>query len=227
MNSTFFTSHKKWLALPVIFYAAFQLLNPNGVGAKMGIPSYDTFYLEPRDVLVKRVEAASDAQNDTAEEFKSALEKFKDVTNFDGGDLEAMFNKLNKAYERSEKAAATVSQRVDNVVSATNQLLEEWRVELNQYHDASIRGKAESQFDATRSQSENLIAAMREAEQKTKPVLGAFKDQVLFIKHNLNMQAVSSLRQETSIIEQDVSALITEMEGSIAEAEAFIKSIKR
>ena len=227
MNSTFFTSHKKWLALPVIFYAAFQLLNPNGVGAKMGIPSYDTFYLEPRDVLVKRVEAASDAQNDTAEEFKSALEKFKDVTNFDGGDLEAMFNKLNKAYERSEKAAATVSQRVDNVVSATNQLLEEWRVELNQYHDASIRGKAERQFDATRAQSENLIAAMREAEQKTKPVLGAFKDQVLFIKHNLNMQAVSSLRQETSIIEQDVSALITEMEGSIAEAEAFIKSIKR
>lgn len=227
MNSTFFTSHKKWLALPVIFYAAFQLLNPNGVGAKMGIPSYDTFYLEPRDVLVKRVEAASDAQNDTAEEFKSALEKFKDVTNFDGGDLEAMFNKLNKAYERSETAAATVSQRVDNVVSATNQLLEEWRVELNQYHDASIRVKAESQFDATRSQSENLIAAMREAEQKTKPVLGAFKDQVLFIKHNLNMQAVSSLRQETSIIEQDVSALITEMEASIAEAEAFIKSIKR
>lgn len=227
MHSKLFLSHKKWFVLPMIFYAAFQLFNPNAIGAKFGVPSFDTFYLEPRDVLVKRVAAASEAQQETAEEFKSALEKFKDVTYFDGGDLEKLFNRLNQAYEQSEASANTVRQRVDNVVSATNALLGEWRDELDQYHDASIKERAERQFDVTRAQSKKLITAMREAEQKTKPVLGAFKDQVLFIKHNLNMQAVSSLRQETKIIEQDVSALIAEMEASIAEAEAFIKSIKR
>ncbi|NND82681.1 MAG: DUF2959 domain-containing protein [Gammaproteobacteria bacterium] len=218
--------HKSWLTIVVALVGAYQLLSPNGVGAEWGIPSIDTFYKEPRDVLVTRVEAARDVQQETAEEFKSALEKFKDVTNFDGGDLEKKFNTLNAAFERSEGAAAEVGSRVDRVVKATNNLLEEWRDELNEYHDATIRARAEQQFDQTRLQAERLIAAMRKAEQKTEPVLAAFRDQVLFIKHNLNMQAISSLQQESVVIEQDVAALIQEMESSIAEAEQFIRSIK-
>lgn len=226
MNSKLFTKNKKWLVIVTVLLGAYQLLNPNGIGASWGIPSYDTFYLEPRDVLIKRVEAASEAQQNTAQEFKTALETFKSVTNFDGGDLEKMFNKLNSAYNDSEQAANTVTQRVDNVVKASNKLLSQWRTELEQYHDINIKKRAETQFDATRKQADKLIAAMRDAESKTKPVLGAFKDQVLFIKHNLNMQAVSSLKQETKIIEQDVSNLIADMEASITEAESFINAIK-
>jgi len=47
------------------------MLSPNGIGADWGIPSIDTFYAEPRDILISRVEAASDAQQETAEEFRS------------------------------------------------------------------------------------------------------------------------------------------------------------
>jgi len=204
----------------------YQMFSPNGVGANYGVPSFDTFYAEPRDILINRVEAASDAQQETAEEFKSALEKFKAVTNFDGGDLEQKFNTLSAAYDSSEDAASNVTQRVDRVVKATNSLLDEWRDELKQYHDAAIRRRAEAQFDETRVKAEKLIAAMRNAESKTKPVLGVLKDQVLFMKHNLNTQAINSLHQENFLIEQDVSALIREMEASIAEAELFIKTLR-
>ena len=226
MNSQFFSKHKKWLVVVAAIAGAHQMFSPNGVGANWGIPSFDTFYAEPRDILINRVEAASDAQKETAEEFKSALEKFIEVTNFDGGDLEKKFNTLSSAYDRSESAAKNVTQRVDRVVSATNNLLDEWREELEQYHDAAIKSRAEAQFDETRIKAQNLIDAMRKAESKTKPVLGALRDQVLFVKHNLNMQAISSLKQESAVIEQDVSALIKEMEASIAEAELFIDSIR-
>jgi len=228
MNSNAFRNNKKkWISLIAIVFSGYQLFSPNGVGANLGIPSLDTFYAEPRDILVDRVEAARDSQQETAEEFKSALEKFKAVTHFDGGDLEKKFATLSAAFDDSEKAAAKIENRVDRVVSATNKLLDEWRIELNDYHDANIQLRAQGQFDDTRIQAEKLIAAMRKAQQKTEPVLGAFRDQVLFVKHNLNMQAISSLQEESSIIEQDVSALIQEMEASIAEAEAFIQSIKR
>ena len=218
--------HKKWIVLLATLLAGQQAFSINGLGSDLGIPSYDTFYKEPRDVLVNRVETARDVQVETAQEFKSALEQFKQVTHFDGGDLEKKFNTLSVAFERSEDAAEEVGGRVDRVVTATNRLLDEWRKELDDYHDSGIRGRAEQQFDVTRIQAEKLIAAMRKAEQKTEPVLAAFRDQVLFIKHNLNMQAISSLQQETNIIEQDVSALIQEMENSIAEAEQFIQSLR-
>lgn len=216
---------KRWISLAVLLFGGYQMLSPNGIGADWGIPSIDTFYKEPRDILVSRVEAASEAQQETAEEFKSALEQFKSVTNFSGGDLEKKFNTLSSAFKQSEDAAKEVSSRVDRVVDATNRLLDEWRNELNQYHDQTIKRRAETQFDNTREQAEKLIAAMRKAESKTEPVLGAFRDQVLFLKHNLNMQAISSLQQESATIEQDVSLLIKDMEASIAEAEAFVKQL--
>lgn len=221
-----FGKNKKWLVLLASLYGGYEMLSPNGIGPTLGIPSYDTFYQEPRDVLVTRVEAARDVQIDTAEEFKTALEKFKEVTQFEGGDLEAKFNSLNSAFEQSEAAAKRISNRVDQVTSATNRLLEEWRDELQEYNDPAIKQRANVQFDETRLHAEKLIAVMRNAEQKTEPVLDAFRDQVLFVKHNLNMQAISSLSQENAVIEQNVANLIREMETSIAEAEAFINTMK-
>lgn len=200
------------------------MFSPYGLGSEWGIPSYDTFYKEPRDVLVDRVEVAKDVQQETSVEFRSALEEFKAVTSFDGGDLEKKFNQLNAAFERSEAAAKKVSSRVDRVVGATNRLLEEWRDELANYHDANIKARAERQFDDTRQRAEEMIAAMRRAEQKTEPVLGAFRDQVLFLKHNLNSQAIASLESQKLEVEQGVEELIRDMEASIAEAETFIKS---
>ena len=224
-NSKFIRGKKGWLGVLAALFFAYQTFSPSGIGADYGIPSFDTFYKEPRDVLISRVEAASDAQEETAQEFRSALEEFKAVTGFEGGDLEKRFNTLNAAFKDSEDAAKNVSLRIDRVVGATNRLLDDWRDELNQYHDPTIKRRAEVQFDVTRTQAEKLIAAMRKIESNTEPVLAVFRDQVLFLKHNLNTQAISSLQQESAGVEQDVALLISQMEASIAEAQIFIKEL--
>jgi hypothetical protein len=54
-----------------------------------------------RDLLVDRIEDTQDAQEDTQEQFKDALEQYRAVVNFDGGDLEKLYNKLNSEYEDS------------------------------------------------------------------------------------------------------------------------------
>ena len=59
------------------------------------------------------------------------------------------------------------------------------------------------------------------------PVLSAFQDQVLYLKHNLNAQAIVSLQGELVSIETDVAGLIKEMEASIKEADTFINSIEK
>ncbi|RBP48571.1 DUF2959 family protein [Arenicella xantha] len=223
--SKFIASYKLWGSLLVSILLVYQAFSTTGIGSKWGIPSYDTFYQAPRDVLISRIEQASAAQQDTAEEFRTALDKFKSVTAFNGGDLEKQFNTLNDAFKNSEAAAQDVSARVETVVTATNRLLSEWRDELNDYHDPQFKQKAQQQFDQTRRQSEQLIAAMRATQAKTEPVLGAFRDQVLFIKHNLNMQAIGSLKQESATIETDVDLLIKEMEASVAQAETFVRAL--
>ena len=66
---------------------------------------------------------------------------------------------------------------------------------------------------------------MDKAESKMQPVLSAFQDQVLFIKHNLNAQAVASLQDELSSVENEIAILIAEMERSIQEADVFIQEM--
>jgi hypothetical protein len=104
-------------------------------------------------------------------------------------------------------------------------LFDEWESELDQYSSDSLRRSSEKKLRQTRKQYDKLIAAMKRAEKKIDPVLTAFHDQVLYLKHNLNAQAIASLQSELVSVEAEVASLIEEMEKSIGEADVFIKSM--
>jgi DNA repair exonuclease SbcCD ATPase subunit len=180
-----------------------------------------------RDLMVNRVESARDAQEDAKEEFKSALEKFSSVLQFHGGKLEDKYDQLKSAYDRSNARAETVRDRIDSVENVAEALFAEWEEELGQYSNASLRRSSARKLSQTKRQYSQLISAMKRAERKMDPVLTAFHDQVLFLKHNLNAKAIASLQTEMGSVEAEVNALIKDMEASIKEADAFISAMAK
>lgn len=178
-----------------------------------------------RDILTDRIEDARDSQEDAKEQFQSALEQFSSVIQFDGGDLQEKYDTLNREFKRCEARSDEVSDRIRAVEDVSGALFEEWEDELGQYSSASLRRSSEQKLRETRREYNNLIVAMKRVEKKIGPVLSVFRDQVLFLKHNLNAQAISSLRNELSMVEADVSALVREMESSIRAADTFILSM--
>lgn len=185
---------------------------------KVGIPK--------RDVMVYRVEKARDTQEETKEQFKSALEQFTAATNFSGGDLEDTYNRLNDAYEASVSKAEEVKSRITDIESVSEALFNEWKQEITQYSNASMKQSSQKKLDSTQAHYRQLIASMKQAEAKIEPILTVFRDQVMFLKHNLNARAIASLKGELSTIKSDVSALIASMEKSINEANAFISTME-
>ncbi len=181
---------------------------------------------EKRDILVDRVEDARDAQDDAAEQFSSALEQFRSLVAVDGGELEKMYDRLSEEYGRSEARAAAVSDRIDSVEAVAEDLFEEWESELEQYSSASLRADSARLLRDTRARYQQLMKAMRKAESAMPPVLDAFEDQVLVLKHNLNARAIGALRNELDSIERDTAQLVADMQKAIAEANAFIASMK-
>lgn len=186
---------------------------------KIGIPK--------REVMVHRVEKARDTQEETKEQFKSALDQFTAVTNFKGGDLEATYNKLNSEYEASVKKAEEVNYRIQEIEDVSGALFSEWENEITQYSSTSLKRSSQTKLKETKVQYQQLITAMKSAESKIEPILVVFKDQVMFLKHNLNAQAIASLKTELGSIKTDVSNLIAAMEKSINEANAFIKTMEK
>jgi len=209
---------RSWLVLAALLGSAYFITED-------GNASIDWMWKEPRDLLVDRVEAARDGQQDAAEQFRDALTEFKSVVDVPESDLERHYNKLNAAHKRSRAAADSISKRIDRVVSASNRLLDEWRSELDDYNDPGLRRIAEQQFDQTREQATQLIASMRQIEDRMQPVLASFQDQVLYLKHNLNLSAIAALEGEATVIESNVDILIADMNRSIKEADAFIENM--
>jgi len=178
-----------------------------------------------RDLMVNRVESARDAQEDAKEQFESALEKFSSVLQFDGGELEDKYDQLKTAYDRSSARAQTVRDRVESVEDVAADLFDEWEAELSEYSSDNLRRSSARKLKQTRRQYAQLIGAMKRAESKMDPVLTAFHDQVLFLKHNLNARAIASLQTELISVESEVNSLIRDMNASIKEADAFISTM--
>jgi len=206
------------LALVTLSLTACSSMYYSGL-EKMGIPK--------RDIMVHRVEKARDTQQDAKEQFKTTLEQFSAVTEFKGGDLEAVYNKLNSEYEASKDEAAAVSKRIADIEDVSAALFAEWADEAEQFSTASLRRNSLRKLSATKQQYNKLITAMHRAEAKMEPVLAIFKDQVLILKHSLNAQAIASLKNDLASVESDVNTLIKAMNQSINEADDFIKTMEK
>lgn len=185
----------------------------------------EQFGYAKREQLVDGVQKARDAQEDAKEQFASALEEFIAVTRVDGGELEATYKRLQRELDRSEDRAESVRDRITSVERVGGALFREWEQELSEYSSESLRASSREQLEATRRRYDELLAAMHRAESKMEPVLVAFNDQVLFLKHNLNARAIASLESTVGELEQEIGVLIRDMEASIAEANAFIDSM--
>ncbi len=181
---------------------------------------------DKREILADRVENARESQEEAKEQFANALERYKSVVSFDGGELEEKYNILNDEYETSKARAEEVRDRIESVEDVAEALFDEWADEITQYSSSKLRRDSQKKLTATKGRYNKLIRAMKKASAKMDPVLAAFKDQVLYLKHNLNAKAIASLEGELTTIRSDVSTLIKEMERSIAEADAFIKTLK-
>ncbi len=105
-------------------------------------------------------------------------------------------------------------------------LFREWRSELDQYSDPSLRQISADRLAETEARYDDLITRMEAASASMDPVLAVFSDRVLFLKHNLNASAIAALDREKARIEGDVSELIAEMQASIAAADAFIADMR-
>ena len=211
-----------WLVLIVVIF----VLSLGGC-SKAYYGAMEKIGIHKRDILVDRVEDARDAQSEAQKQFKSALEQFGSVIKIENTDLKKAYDKLNAEYEDSEKAAEKVSERIDKVESVAEALFDEWEEELNLYKSADLRRLSKQKLQTTKARYRKMIASMHRAEKSMTPVLRTFRDNVLFLKHNLNAQAIGSLRTEFSTLKGKIDGLIKNMNEAIQTSNKFIADIKQ
>ncbi len=182
---------------------------------------------QKRDILVQRILAVKKDQQATQTQLKTTLQAFEDVTGFKGGDLEKVYNRLNKEYERCESRANKLKGRVDSVDQVATSMFAEWQGEIRAMRNRSLRDQSQDLLLAARRQHAQYMSKMRRTEENIQPVLQAFHDQVTFLKHNLNARAISSLKKTSAQIDAQAGALIRDIDLSSREADNYIQTLSR
>lgn len=180
---------------------------------------------EKRHLLRDQVENIRSDQQEASEQFNSVLEKIQALYGFEGGELEEFYENLLSEYEDCKDQAETVSDRIKEVEEIAEDLFEEWENEINEIDNPKFKSDSRQSLELTRKKYSRLHLSMLNAEKSMNPVLNSLNDYVLYMKHNLNAQAIGALKREAGEIETDVKTLINEMNKSIKEADDFLKSI--
>jgi lipopolysaccharide biosynthesis regulator YciM len=183
--------------------------------------------IHKRDIMVSRVEKARDSQEEAQEQFKSALEQFDSVVSLKETNLKKAYDKLNSEYEDSKAAAEDVSMRIEKVEEVSEALFEEWEEELGLYENKELKRSSAAQLRKTKSRYRELLVNLHRAEDSMAPVLKIFRDNVLFLKHNLNAQAIGSLQGEFAQLQGEINVLVQRMNVAIESSNSFIAEIKR
>jgi ElaB/YqjD/DUF883 family membrane-anchored ribosome-binding protein len=179
-----------------------------------------------RDIMASRVKSARDAQGEARREIVSALEQFTRTVNVQGGELEAQYKRLAGQLSDAEDAADKVRKRVADVADVADALFREWRAELAQYSSVELRSRSEQQLRQTQGRYQTMMAAMKQAESRLEPALRPLRDQVLYLKHNLNARVLAGLKGEVARVDAEVASLVTEVNRAIAEADRFIGTLE-
>jgi ElaB/YqjD/DUF883 family membrane-anchored ribosome-binding protein len=178
---------------------------------------------EKRHLLKDQVKEVRSEQQEASEEFKDVLSRIKELYGFEGGDLEEFYEDLKSDYEDSLERSEKVSERIDEVEEIAEDLFKEWEREIEEIDNAKFKSQSRASLQETRRRYERLHRSMIQAEQSMEPVLNKLEDYVLYLKHNLNAQAIGTIRQEVADIEVEVSSLIRDINRSIREADEFLK----
>jgi hypothetical protein len=189
--------------------------------------AYEKLGIYKRDLLKKRVTAARDAEHGAQQEFKDALTRLKEMTGFEGGELEKRYRQLQSDYDNANSRVAAVHKRVSDVETVGGDLFSEWEKENQQIETAELRQISRKQLTDTRQRYDAMLAALKRSEQSMDPVLHKLRDYVLALKHTLNAEAIAALGNESIKIQSDIARLIEDMNTSIAHADEFIRQMPK
>ncbi|MGB5445609.1 MAG: DUF2959 family protein [Psychromonas sp.] len=186
---------------------------------KIGVPK--------RQILIDRVKDAQAAQQEVQRQFTASLDQLSLLSGFESGDLETAYTAVTDSYKDSEDAAADLSKRINKIEDVADVMFEEWEEELNQYTSLDLQVESRNKLRQTQADYKQLLVTMRSAEAKMDPVLAGLRDNMLYLKHNLNTTAVKGLEGEFGRLQTIIKQLINEMNAAIVQSDDFIYKLKQ
>lgn len=205
----------------LVFALTFSFVNCT----KLYYSTWEAFGKQKRDLLRDQVEGLAKDQQAVNDEFKDALSKLRSLYGSPHTELAAAYDQLEGDFDDAKAKSDALSHRIDKVESIAQDLFAEWDGEIGKLKTPKYKEDSRQKLKLTRQRFAKLQTSMHKAKKDLAPVLGSLEEQVLYLKHNLNAQALGSIQGEVRAIEGDYKSLTSSMQKAISESQSFLKSL--
>lgn len=186
----------------------------------------ETFGKHKRQLVTDHVLNVRDAQSSVSQKFTVALEQFQVSSTLRGVMLEEKYKELQNLYAACDSSTGKLESEIDKLNNVLDAMFEEWQGELEGYSDPQLRRASEDRLNRTMARYDKLVMGFERGTENIYPALKAYKDQLLFVKHNLNAQADGSVKQEFGKFQSQITSLLRQLDASMAECDSFIALIQ-
>ncbi len=180
---------------------------------------------EKRDLLTSKIEDTKDSQKDSQKEVKDILEQVRNKYGLEAKEIESFYDNLKSDYESFKAQANELKGNAKDVRTIAKDLFQEWEQEAYTFKNSSYKRSSLKKLQETKREFNSLSRQMAQSEAQLDQVLNVLRDQVLFLKHNLNAKTLASFEGEFDRIEKEIETLIRRIDQSLSATENFQLSL--
>ncbi len=198
--------------------AAAAALRATPVAAQAG-PELTQKFLKTIDGTVKAI-------GESRAQLQKTMVTYNSITEMTAKDLKGAYKDLNKDVADSEKKVADGRPKVDEMNTAADSYFAAWKASAAEISNADLRKRSEDRLADAQGRFVKIAAAGKDTRQSFDTLMKDVKDQSTFLGHDLNANAIASLKPDAAKFNGRANAVFTKVDGVTKMYEEYIASLK-
>jgi hypothetical protein len=175
--------------------------------------------------LLQRVTQARDAFQAAAIQFQQAGAQLAE--SIPAGAAQSVSTTTVTEHNDCVQAAVAVSSAIAAVDETANALFQQWQIETAVYTDSQLKAENQSRLTASWQRYAGLLEVLRQSAAQMDPVLAALNTNAQSLQGAATATTVSARSGELAALQNDINALVQQLNNAIARADTFIASTQQ
>jgi hypothetical protein len=176
--------------------------------------------------FLKTVEGTVKAIGESRAQLQKTVATYNSITEMTATDLKGAYKDLNKDVEGSEKKVVESRPKVDEMNTAAEGYFAAWKASAAAISDPDLRKRSEERLADAQARFAKIAVAGKDARQSFDTLMTDVKDQSTFLGHDLNANAIATLKPNAAKFNERANTVFTKVDGVTKMFEEYIASMK-
>jgi len=151
----------------------------------------------------------------------AALDGLDVIVEADYADPVVAYQEFVDSIEASEKQAESLRDVYEPMQDAAEKLFKQWSKDLEEFSSLSMRQRSQSRLLKTRQRYDMIVAAVEPALMSYDQLNQSLRDHALFLGHDLNPEAVTTIEADAEELGKQVEALDAQFDTCLEASQTY------